>query len=376
MSGWVLRNTFHIAAHGLVSKQGNLPLVQQFLEADTPVDLEDTTEFGDGYCPLHYAAYGGHVAICSLLLKQGANVNGVNKAGCTALFLAAQQQHWAVCHLLLDHRADPTISDPVHQLCAADVCEHEQIMASIRAHPHFLAPTDVAEITAAAINSPHAAIRIKFQLPDSTRDTKQGLPHREWIVRVCHADSNQPEDTPLTLATTTVPFDPSSDRLTIKCEEVVEWFRKHVLKEEAPLQASADKQAQQKLSNAPCKPDKAANQRGQRSSKAKPERKSNKNDSPPEDNDEKSSSSHNDNHPSTVDDVAQPKSPYHDLPVVVPLVVSIAIANAADVGPWSNAAQLKVVVSRNAASIAEASEKGSDAESVTSKSTTRSKRQT
>lgn len=55
------------------------------------VNVVDDTEFGEGYRPLHYAAYAGHVETVRVLLDSGADPRARNDAGCTALFLAAQQ---------------------------------------------------------------------------------------------------------------------------------------------------------------------------------------------------------------------------------------------------------------------------------------------
>lgn len=51
----------------------------------------DETEFGEGYRPLHYAAYAGHSETVRALLRCGADARAKNSAGCTALFLASQQ---------------------------------------------------------------------------------------------------------------------------------------------------------------------------------------------------------------------------------------------------------------------------------------------
>ena len=37
-------------------------------------NAEDTTEFGERYRPVHYAAYIGHLELCQLLVQHKANV--------------------------------------------------------------------------------------------------------------------------------------------------------------------------------------------------------------------------------------------------------------------------------------------------------------
>ena len=63
-------------------------------------NLEDTSEFGEGYRPLHYAAYAGHAAVVDALLEAGARLDEKNAAGCTPLFLACQQGRAEVVQLI------------------------------------------------------------------------------------------------------------------------------------------------------------------------------------------------------------------------------------------------------------------------------------
>eukprot|EP01047_Picozoa_sp_COSAG01_P037452 COSAG01_NODE_2976_length_6765_cov_22.300480_5_plen_143_part_00 len=57
-----------------------------------------------GYTALHYAADGGHAAVCTVLLQRGANrkavVTGSGEKGKTAAALAEQEGHPAVAQLL------------------------------------------------------------------------------------------------------------------------------------------------------------------------------------------------------------------------------------------------------------------------------------
>jgi len=93
---------------------------------------KDLTDFGEGYRPLHYAAYAGHLDVVSALLALGADPTHKNDAGCDALFLAAQQGRADVARLLLDwtNKNDQrscwfaqknAVRDGHRDLCALDV---------------------------------------------------------------------------------------------------------------------------------------------------------------------------------------------------------------------------------------------------------------
>lgn len=85
------RMDIHIAAW-----DGELEAVEQFVNHDEFLASEvDETTYGERNTPLHYAAYRGHVAVCEMLLDHRAARDARNEAGCTPLFLAAQQ----VCSL-------------------------------------------------------------------------------------------------------------------------------------------------------------------------------------------------------------------------------------------------------------------------------------
>lgn len=62
----------------------------------------DDSEFGMGYRPLHYAAYGGFLDVCRELRANGARVHAVGDNGVSALFLAAQAGRSDVVSFLLD----------------------------------------------------------------------------------------------------------------------------------------------------------------------------------------------------------------------------------------------------------------------------------
>ena len=103
----------------------------QDLEASAAVataNLVDETDFGDGYRPLHYAAYAGHLDTVRVLLDFGADATMVNDAGCDALFLAAQQGHSEIVQLLLDSTDTLSTVDAGdgRSLCALDVARPDR----------------------------------------------------------------------------------------------------------------------------------------------------------------------------------------------------------------------------------------------------------
>lgn len=61
--------------------------------------------------PLAAAAKTGRVDIVSLLIKSGAEVNGINSLGQTALMCACRAGHKNVVSLLLEKGADPNMKD-------------------------------------------------------------------------------------------------------------------------------------------------------------------------------------------------------------------------------------------------------------------------
>ncbi|CAN0425027.1 unnamed protein product, partial [Ectocarpus sp. 12 AP-2014] len=95
---------------------------QDFLEDDPSLsNAVDVTEFGTGYRPLHYAAYGGFLGVCEALHTAGARPLAAGDNGVTALFLAAQAGKVDVVRFLLGLGADPTARERESGLCAMDV---------------------------------------------------------------------------------------------------------------------------------------------------------------------------------------------------------------------------------------------------------------
>ena len=72
------------------SWEGNGELVQAFLDAEPEaVNAVDRSPFGGGYNALMYAAYAGHLELCQLLLRHGADVSAENDEDAAPFSLAA-----------------------------------------------------------------------------------------------------------------------------------------------------------------------------------------------------------------------------------------------------------------------------------------------
>lgn len=158
---------FYTDVHNAVW-DGDMNLVMLFLDAPDGAHLNspDTTEYGNGWTPLHYACYRGHEKIVTELISRGARVNVTNDDGFTPLFYAAQQNFPSICLALMDAGADPSIcgivSDPkninseadamqdmyfgIPPLCPADyvssdlVLSTEELRDAFSAHEKFSLP--------------------------------------------------------------------------------------------------------------------------------------------------------------------------------------------------------------------------------------------
>lgn len=84
----------------------SLETVKLLLERQANPNLAD----GAGWTPLIYAAYfGGSPELLTELLNHGADINGRNDRGATALFLASATGHEEQVKFLLGHGADKSI---------------------------------------------------------------------------------------------------------------------------------------------------------------------------------------------------------------------------------------------------------------------------
>lgn len=63
------------------------------------------------WTPLLAAAMNGHPLVTSLLLRHGAQINYVDHANRTALYIAATQGHSSVVTVLLNNKADIHIAN-------------------------------------------------------------------------------------------------------------------------------------------------------------------------------------------------------------------------------------------------------------------------
>ena len=126
----------------------DLNLVKTFLESDRRIgNASDVSEYGDGWTPLHYASYKGHLSIAEELIENSANVNATNDLGYSALFYACQQGHLEVCTLLLDRGGDPSICGNVIDtnsnffMCPVDhYIDSKDLLKLLKAHPTCAPP--------------------------------------------------------------------------------------------------------------------------------------------------------------------------------------------------------------------------------------------
>ena len=66
---------------------------------------------GDGWRPIHWAAYYGWIDICQELVRRGGNIKTQTCKGITALHYAIQRGHLAAASMLVVLGADPYIKD-------------------------------------------------------------------------------------------------------------------------------------------------------------------------------------------------------------------------------------------------------------------------
>jgi ankyrin repeat protein len=83
------------------ARYGHVNVVRVLLEACAHVDGSDTL----GYTALHYAALGGRLDVCRLLLDWGARMVP-SKTKFTPLHYAASRGHFSVVKLLVERGAD------------------------------------------------------------------------------------------------------------------------------------------------------------------------------------------------------------------------------------------------------------------------------
>jgi len=84
-------------------REGNTMQVRMWLD-DTEHDMNQGDDHQ--FCPLHWAAKGGHLKIVEILIGRGARVHTTNMGDDTPLHLAAAHGHLEVVQLLLRNKAD------------------------------------------------------------------------------------------------------------------------------------------------------------------------------------------------------------------------------------------------------------------------------
>jgi len=87
--------------------EGQINLVRKLLTEG----LDANTLDEDGRTPLMYAAFNGRDEIIKLLIEKGAMINACDPNGRTALMMASSGPYPVTVKALLDHRADPDLTD-------------------------------------------------------------------------------------------------------------------------------------------------------------------------------------------------------------------------------------------------------------------------
>ncbi|PSR83291.1 hypothetical protein BD289DRAFT_287332 [Coniella lustricola] len=92
-----------------IARIGDIPAMEKLFEGK---EFDATYCDDEGITALHWAAINNQYAMCKYLIEKGAEIN--KKGGesvATALQWAAQRCHYYTVHLLLQHGADPLITD-------------------------------------------------------------------------------------------------------------------------------------------------------------------------------------------------------------------------------------------------------------------------
>ena len=180
----------------------DLSLVKLFLESDRRMgSSSDMSEYGEGWTPLHYASYRGHLSIVKELTEMktggGVNVNATNDLGFSPLFYACQAGHVEVCEILLEKGADPSISGgPTDSnsnlyMCPVDHCvENKDLMKLFKSHPSCLPAEQIPSVDVkASIICSKCALSIEHPSVKSF----SALPIKKWKISLhaAHTDSDK-----------------------------------------------------------------------------------------------------------------------------------------------------------------------------------------
>eukprot|EP00903_Cladosiphon_okamuranus_P009997 g9482.t1 len=184
--------------------KGDVELVKGFLEDDPELaNAVDVSEFGTGYRPLHYAAYGGFLDVCEVLHAAGARALAAGDNGVTALFLAAQAGKADVVQFLLSLGADPTSQERGSGLCAMDVVDEScpDIFRRMQEKGAFQPPTPL-EAPPMVTRVASTSLQVAFLPPP---DTKGALPVTRYKVKVEYDDGARAAGAGADRALTTAP---------------------------------------------------------------------------------------------------------------------------------------------------------------------------
>ena len=88
------------------AKEGNIERVRDLLDQGVTVDSRDVGEFVNQYTPLIWASKEGHLAVATLLLDRGANVNAETACKNTAAIEVCWRGHLDILQLLVSRGAN------------------------------------------------------------------------------------------------------------------------------------------------------------------------------------------------------------------------------------------------------------------------------
>lgn len=86
------------------ARNGDAKMMRQCI-ADLPAGASVCEKDTYGWCPMHYAASGGHIEVCQLLLEARGDANVELPDFSTPIMLAVEEGNIPVAQLLLQHGA-------------------------------------------------------------------------------------------------------------------------------------------------------------------------------------------------------------------------------------------------------------------------------
>ncbi|KAF9734413.1 hypothetical protein PMIN06_009966 [Paraphaeosphaeria minitans] len=92
-----------------LARLGEMAAIQKLFDSGK---YDATYQDEQGITPLHWAAINNHYALCHFLIQSGANINAKGgDAVATPVLWAAKRCHYYIVNLLLEHGADPLLTD-------------------------------------------------------------------------------------------------------------------------------------------------------------------------------------------------------------------------------------------------------------------------